>query len=123
MIDQLFARIRRAVPEPAIAGVPYGEVLPPRALAFAARGPVTGATPPRDVNPHAVGDGSAKLQPGWTPVEHEHLPEPTYWPAVMAFGITLLVWGIVTTWIITVVGVVIFALALVNWIGELLHDH
>jgi hypothetical protein len=54
-------------------------------------------------------------------VEHEALPRPTYWPAVMAFGITLLFWGLVTSYLILVVGLIVLAVALAGWIGDLLH--
>jgi hypothetical protein len=56
-------------------------------------------------------------------VEREPLPQPTYWPAVLAFGIVLLVWGIVTTWMISGIGAILIALALAGWIGELRHGH
>lgn len=64
-----------------------------------------------------------ELRPGWQRVEHEGLPEPTYWPAVLAFGITLIFWGILTSWIISGVGLIVFAVALTGWIGDLLHGH
>ena len=41
----------------------------------------------------------------------------------MALGITLLLWGVATTWIMTVVGLAIFALALIGWIGVLLDEN
>ena len=62
-------------------------------------------------------------QTGWYRPEHIALPRPTYWPAVMAFGIVLLAWGLVTTLLISGVGLVLFALALVGWIGALRHGH
>lgn len=64
-----------------------------------------------------------ELRPGWHPVVHEGLPAPTYWPAVLAFGITLIAWGILTTWIIAAVGLIVFAVAIAGWIGDLLHGH
>ncbi len=59
----------------------------------------------------------------WLPVEHEHLPRPTYWPAALALGITFLAWAIVTSPLIAVVGMLLFALALGGWIGDLLHEN
>ncbi len=64
-----------------------------------------------------------QVRPGWRPAEHEGLPQPTYWPVVMAFGIALLAWGLVTTLLVSGVGLVMFALALAGWIGELRHGH
>ena len=64
-----------------------------------------------------------ELRPGWQRLERHTLPRPTYWPAAMAFGITLLMWGIVTSLLISGVGLALFALALAGWIGELIHGH
>ena len=57
------------------------------------------------------------------PAAHPALPRPTYWPAVLAFGITLFAWGFVTTFYITLAGLLIIFLALGGWIGDLLHEH
>ncbi len=54
--------------------------------------------------------------------EHVVLPPPTYWPIGLAFAITLLAWSVVTSLLITAVGLVIFAVALAGWIGDLLHE-
>jgi hypothetical protein len=64
-----------------------------------------------------------QLRPGWLVVEHEPLPRPGYWPAALAFGIVLLSWGIVTSWIISIAGGLVLAVALAGWIGELRHGH
>jgi hypothetical protein len=66
---------------------------------------------------HATG------RPDWERLPPAHLPRPTYWPVVLAFAIVLLAWGVVTTLAITVIGLVIFALGLGGWIGELRHGH
>jgi hypothetical protein len=42
---------------------------------------------------------------------------------VLALGITFLAWGIVTSLLISAVGLILFALALAGWIGELRHGH
>jgi hypothetical protein len=60
--------------------------------------------------------------PGWNLPRPAHLPHPTYWPAVLAMGIVILAWGLVTNAIVTVVGVVIFFVALIGWIGDMRHD-
>ncbi len=64
-----------------------------------------------------------ELRPGWHVPEHLELPEPTYWPAVLAFGITLFAWGLVTSYVIIGVGLLVFAVALAGWIGDLRHGH
>jgi hypothetical protein len=46
---------------------------------------------------------------------HIHMPAPTFWPMVFAFGVTLLFAGMVTHWAISVVGGVIFLRSAVGW--------
>ncbi len=58
----------------------------------------------------------------WTTPLPEKVPRPTYWPAVLALGSVLMMLGIVTTWVISVTGLVLFILALVGWIGEMRHE-
>ncbi len=43
------------------------------------------------------------------------LPAPTFWPMVLAFGITLLLAGIVTHWSISIVGFLIAAKSAAGW--------
>jgi len=43
------------------------------------------------------------------------LPAPTFWPMVLAFGITLLLAGIVTHWAVSVIGFLIAAKAVTGW--------
>lgn len=43
------------------------------------------------------------------------LPAPTFWPIVFAFGLTLLVAGLVTHWVVSAVGLVIGARGVVGW--------
>ena len=53
----------------------------------------------------------------------ERLPQPTYSPAALALGIVLLLWGVVTTVALSAVGLILSALALARWIGELRHGN
>jgi hypothetical protein len=52
------------------------------------------------------------------PTEEVHLPEPSYLPALVALGITLALVGVVLTWFLTGLGVVIFLVATVRWIRQ-----
>ena len=56
-----------------------------------------------------------QLQP---PSEEVHLPEPSYLPALTALVITLALVGVILTWIITGIGVVIAVVAIVRWIRQ-----
>ena len=62
-----------------------------------------------------------ELPPGWSRPKPDHVPRPTYWPAVMGLGVTCLFWGVVTTYVISAVGLVLVVIALAGWIGELNH--
>lgn len=59
---------------------------------------------------------------GWNRPQPTTLPRPTFWPAVLAFGVMLIVWGPVSTFIITGVGVLLCIFALRGWIRELLDE-
>jgi hypothetical protein len=58
----------------------------------------------------------------WNLARPEKLPEPCVWPATLALAITFLLWGLVTSLIITGVGVVLFGVALAGWIREIRHE-
>ncbi len=64
-----------------------------------------------------------ELHPGWHEAMPRHIPEPTYWPVTLALGVTLLVWGIISSPLLWIPGIILFAVALGGWIGEMLHDH
>jgi Flp pilus assembly protein TadB len=50
------------------------------------------------------------------PAEAIHLPEPSYLPPVLAFGIALALIGILTWFAVTVIGLIIVVVVLVRWI-------
>ena len=51
-----------------------------------------------------------------------HLPSPTLWPLTMAGGIALLCLGVVTSYLISLTGIVIMAWGLLGWIADLRRD-
>ena len=63
-----------------------------------------------------------RSQPGWHPPLPERLPEPTVWPLVLAFGATLMAWGVVTAWIISGVGLLLFAAGTGGWVANMRHE-
>jgi hypothetical protein len=65
---------------------------------------------------------AVELPPGWNAPRPEKLPRPTYWPVVMALGVVLVSWGIVTTLAISGVGLSLIAVALGGWIVELRNE-
>jgi hypothetical protein len=55
-----------------------------------------------------------------THVETVHLPAPTAWPIVMAFGVTLLLAGMVTNGAISILGAVLAITGAVGWFQQVL---
>jgi len=55
----------------------------------------------------------------WSKPRPERLPSPSFAPPLMALGLMCLLWGAVTTWIISAFGVVIAVIASVGWIRGL----
>ncbi|MGZ4221800.1 MAG: hypothetical protein ACXVHB_19455 [Solirubrobacteraceae bacterium] len=54
--------------------------------------------------------------------EEIHLPGPTVLPVVMAVGITFTVIGTTITWLLSVLGVIIFLVTLLMWIRDTRRD-
>jgi len=55
-------------------------------------------------------------------MDDQPLPRPTYFPAGMALGVALIFWGIITVWVILLVGIGLFAVMLGGWIAEIYHE-
>ena len=51
------------------------------------------------------------IPPGWQRLPETPLPHPTYFPAGVAMGAAFLFWGLITTWVVWLVGVVLFIAA------------
>jgi hypothetical protein len=66
---------------------------------------------------------SDAIPPGWHTLPGEPLPHPTYFPAGLAMGVAFMVWGLISNWVVLLVGVVLFAAALAGWITEIRHEH
>lgn len=50
------------------------------------------------------------------------IPRPTTWPLWVAFGITFILLGLITHWIVALAGVVLFGISIVGWMGEMIRD-
>jgi type IV secretory pathway TrbD component len=50
--------------------------------------------------------------------EMVHLPGPSYLPVATAFGLTIAIVGVVLSWVIVGIGVVITVIAILRWIRE-----
>jgi hypothetical protein len=56
---------------------------------------------------------------GWKSLPHERLPQPTYFPSGLAMGVTFIFWGVITSWVIFLVGIGLFIASLAGWIHEM----
>lgn len=54
--------------------------------------------------------------------EQVHLPGPSYLPALVAFGITIAIAGVVLSWVLFAIGMLIFLGATLRWIKETRED-
>jgi hypothetical protein len=54
--------------------------------------------------------------------EEIHLPGPTLKPLLCAIGITMIVIGTTLTWLISIVGLIIFLVTTVLWIQDTRRD-
>ena len=46
------------------------------------------------------------------------LPPPSYWPMVLAFGLLLISIGVVSTLLISFVGIIVLLVAIAGWVRE-----
>jgi type IV secretory pathway TrbD component len=60
--------------------------------------------------------------PAPPPGEPVHLPGPSYLPVVTALGLTLAVVGVVLSWAVTGLGLVITVVAIWRWIRDTRRD-
>lgn len=50
-----------------------------------------------------------------TDQSHIEMPAPTYWPVLFAFGIMLFFSGVVTHWVVSIVGFVVALTSIIHW--------
>jgi len=62
------------------------------------------------------------MPPDWELLAHERLPRPNFFPAGVAMGTTFIFWGLITSWVILVVGIGLFAASFAGWIYEMLRE-
>lgn len=59
-------------------------------------------------------------------MSHSEAPHPvpvaSMWPAIVALGATLMLFGVVTSFTFSAVGAVLFVWAVAGWITELRHE-
>jgi hypothetical protein len=63
-----------------------------------------------------------RLPTGWSAPKPEILTRPTWWPAALAFGVTLSALGLITSAILLALGLAIAIVSLAGWIGDICHE-
>ena len=69
----------------------------------------------------AVASGRRAKERSQVKPKPDTIPRPTYFPVGLAFGITLLLWGFVTSPVVLGMGLLVFIVSLAGWIGEMRH--
>ena len=59
---------------------------------------------------------------GWNDPKPLKLPPPTIWPIAVAISVVCMAWGAVTSYVITIGGLITFIISIIGWIGDLRHD-
>ena len=57
----------------------------------------------------------------WSVPLPEKIPPLTYAPVFLALGITFLLFGILSSYVFSAAGLVLMAVSISKWVGELLH--
>lgn len=50
--------------------------------------------------------------------EQIHLPEPSYLPVTLAFGISVAIIGVIFSWVVVVLGAIVAVISLARWIRQ-----
>jgi hypothetical protein len=53
------------------------------------------------------------------PATPQEIPELTFWPIVLAFAVLFFFWGLITSLIISGVGIVMIVFSIMGWISDL----
>jgi hypothetical protein len=52
------------------------------------------------------------------PTEEVHLPDPSFLPVLLAFGVTIALVGVVLSWVMAGIGALLVVVVIVRWIGS-----
>ena len=73
------------------------------------------------MTPEEAPQTRAEERAGWSTPLPEKNPPPTYAPAFLALGITFLLFGLVSSYVYSAAGLILMAVSISKWVGELLH--
>ena len=63
----------------------------------------------------------AEEKAGWSTPLPEKNPPSTYAPVFLGLGITFLLFGVVSSYVFSAAGLILMAVSISKWVGELLH--
>jgi hypothetical protein len=66
-----------------------------------------------------VDDGDAGVPPA---TEQIHLPDPSYQPVLVALGLTIAIVGVVFSWFVFALGLLIFLIPAIRWVRSARSD-
>jgi len=61
----------------------------------------------------------AHQRAGWHKARPQHLPKPSYFPFFLAFSLMFFLWGLVSLWLIAVMGLAGVFVSLAGWVKDL----
>ncbi len=59
----------------------------------------------------------------WSIPLPEKIPLPTYMPIALALGVTVLFWGLTSTYLLSLVGLLLIIISMYFWIGGIHDEH
>jgi cytochrome c oxidase subunit 1 len=62
--------------------------------------------------------GPAEVHPEQAEAPHIHVPDPSYWPIIIAFGIAVIAVGVIFNFLVVPVGIVILLAGIAGWVRE-----
>ncbi len=60
-----------------------------------------------------------RTREGWSVPKPVTVPRRTPWPAAAALGMVLILWGVVTVYLVAAVGIALLSVSVLGWIQEL----
>jgi hypothetical protein len=73
-------------------------------------------------NPGDQNSSDINIYEEWVKPIPEKTPPPTFWPVSLAMSIIFILWGIISTWVISVVGLILFGISVRGWVMDLLNE-
>lgn len=85
---------------------------------------VAPGAPPRETETGAppIAAVEPTPQPGWSLPKPEMIPRATYWPVLLAGGISFVFWGLISDIFIFGAGLILTIMSMIGWVNDLLNE-